>query len=117
MLNFKYAIFSIMISLENIDYVVIIQETMFPSGSSSGSLCLTSQIVLDSLIEEMEMFLVTFGSNDGAVLINENTAAITILDNSPSERISWAISRKAMHVHVKPQLHFLHDQSFRYTNV
>lgn len=56
-------------------------ETTFQSGSTNGSVCLTTQILMDNLIEVPEVLLVTFNSDDEAVMIDQNTATITIVDS------------------------------------
>ena len=54
----------------------------FPSGNSSGSLCLTIATLNDSAIEDPERLVVRVESEDEAVLIDESDAVITILDES-----------------------------------
>lgn len=61
------------------------EQEIFPSGSTGGSVCLTIQNLMDTRIEDSELYTVTFNSIDEAVLVDENTVTITILDMSPGE--------------------------------
>lgn len=65
---------------EDDDYVVSDEETTFPSGSTSGSVCLTLQNEHDNFVEELETYAVTISSNDESVLIDGGTTTVTIID-------------------------------------
>lgn len=78
-----YAIMSTNISfIERDDYSVSEEETMFPSGSASGSACLTLQNELDNFVENLETYAVTIISSDESVLIVDGTSTVTIIDRS-----------------------------------
>lgn len=57
-------------------------ETTFPSGASSGTLCLSSQSRVDTVIEGQEVYSISFNSTDEALSISDNVAVVTIVDES-----------------------------------
>lgn len=80
-MNLDDAIFN---STAGEDYEVVNEDAAFLSGSSNGSVCVVIQSLTDNVVENSEVYSVTFSSNDDAVIINENanTVVVTIIDSS-----------------------------------
>ena len=59
-----------------LDYTSLLNVTITPSNISA--LCVTVEIVLDSVIEDSEVFAVVLSSRDTAVEISSNTSTIQV---------------------------------------
>lgn len=71
---------------ENDDFMVpVFEVATFPSGNTSGSVCLSLLIILDDRMEDPEVFMVVIKSNDQAVRISDDTAMITIINRIPGK--------------------------------
>ena len=58
------------------------------SGSSDTTQCVTLSIRGDDLVEDTEMFVVVFSSDDERDYIQENSTTVTILDDDGMMQLS-----------------------------
>ena len=72
---------------EGVDFNVTGNETTFLSGTTSGILCLTTQNIIDMVIENSEVYRVSFNSTDEAVEVMDNIIEVTIIDENSGEYI------------------------------
>lgn len=79
------------LSLPALDFIVTEDSELlqaFPSGTSSGSLCISIQALNDSAIEDPEDLIVRVESNDTAALISVSDVFIMIFDVSNGKKLA-----------------------------
>lgn len=65
------------------DYMAVNSTLTFSADSfTNRSLCQNVSVVLDTLVESAQQFAVIMTSDDPSVLISQETALVTIVDNS-----------------------------------
>ena len=69
---------------EGTDFVASFPQSTFPQGILDGSLCVSTEALNDSAVENVEQYSIEFSSSDEAVMIanDTNTVLVTIIDQT-----------------------------------